>query len=63
MSKKLSIAQRIKSLKAGESFTVKTKTERESVCRMAKALRDVGAIDFQIVTRADDNDGFIVAAI
>jgi hypothetical protein len=62
MSKQHSLAQRIKSLSIGDSFTVKTKSEREAVCRMAKALRDIEAIGFNITTRANGS-GFLVIAI
>lgn len=62
MSKKLSLAQRIKRLQIGESFAVGTESERQAVCRMAKALRDIEAIDFNIITRANES-GFLVVAI
>ena len=63
MSNKLSIAQRLKALKrVGDSFSVKTKAEREAVCRMAKALHDIEAIQFNITTRATET-GFNVIAI
>jgi len=62
MSKDLNIAAKIKALKIGQSFTVKTKSERENVCRIAKNLRDAGAIEFDIVTR-ENSGGYKVAAI
>jgi hypothetical protein len=58
----LSIAQRIKSLKPGKSFTVKTEPERQEACRLAKALKDMEYITFSIVTKKEGNL-FKVAAI
>jgi len=58
----LSIAQRIKSLKPGKSFTVKTESERQEACRLAKALKDMEYITFSIVTKKELG-GFKVAAI
>ena len=63
MSKQLSIAQKIRGLKLGKSFTVKTKPEREAACRVAKSLRDAGVIEFEIVTKLQDDGCFKVAAI
>ena len=62
MSKELNFAARIRSMKVGESFIVKTEKERVSVCRISKTLRSAGVIDFEVVTRANEK-GFKVAAI
>ena len=59
----VSFSKKIMTLKQlGDSFTVKTEVERQAVCRMAKALRDIEAISFNITTRACDA-GFNVIAI
>jgi hypothetical protein len=62
MSKEIDLAQKVRALKAGSPFTVKTEKQRQRVCRIAKALRDSGAIDFTVVTRKE-NGAFTVAAI
>ena len=41
---------------------VKTDQERQSVCRIAKTLKDSGAIEFDVVTKKDGSE-FKVAAI
>lgn len=62
MKPNLQLAARIRGMVKGESFTVKSEQERQQACRIAKTLRDSGAIEFQVVTKAD-GDEFIVAAI
>ncbi|MDE2105443.1 MAG: hypothetical protein KGL39_49910 [Patescibacteria group bacterium] len=63
MSQELNLAQKIKAMKVGHSFTVKTEYERQKATRAAKTLRDAGIINFEIITKADENGGFKVAAI
>lgn len=62
MSKALSLAQKVRQLKPGQSFTVKTKREQRQICAMAKTLRDGGFINFEIVTKATP-EGIRVGAI
>jgi hypothetical protein len=62
MSKTFSMAQRLKRMKAGDSFLVKTYVEREAYLRLAKSLRSIDAIPFNITTRATDG-GFNVIAV
>ena len=62
MSKKFSLAAKLKSLKVGQSFIVKTKREQIQVCNLAKSMRDLGYISFDIVTKTTE-DGIKVAAI
>jgi hypothetical protein len=62
MSKDLSLAQKVRSLKVASSFTVATEKERQQVCRVAKSLKDAGVIEFDVVTKRD-GDIFKVAAI
>lgn len=60
--KEISIAQKVRGLKIGRHFYVKTITDRQKVLRVAKALKDSGVITFSVVTR-EDNEGFKVGAI
>lgn len=60
--KELTIAQKVRGLKIGKSFTVSTEQDRQRVCRVAKSLKDAGVISFSIVTKRD-GDMFKVAAI
>lgn len=62
MSKDLTLAQKVRGLKAGKPFTVPTEKERQQVCRIAKSLKDAGVIEFDVVTKRD-GDVFKVAAI
>lgn len=61
MSKQLSIAKQISSLKRGQFFHVTGKSARQNVCRIAKALRDAGLTELQIVTRKDGSKFKVVA--
>lgn len=61
--KQLSIAIRLKRLKPGDSFTVKGESQRQSVCRTAKALSDVEAIKTRIVTLHVGGQVFKVVAV
>lgn len=62
MGIELNLAARIKNLKVGQSFFVKTPGDRVKVCKIAKTLKDAGMIDVTIVTVAE-GDRFKVAAI
>lgn len=61
MSKELNLAQRLRRLKVGQSFLVKTAKEQRQVCTMAKFLREGGFIDFDIITKTT-NEGIKVMA-
>lgn len=62
MGIELNLAARIKNLKVGQSFFVKTESDRVKVCKIAKTLRDAGVITFTVVTVAE-GERFKVAAI
>lgn len=62
MSKNLSMEHRIKNLRIGEHFHVKTDSERQHANRVAKILKRGGFIPFDVVTKKDA-EGFKVAAI
>ena len=62
MSKTLNLAAKVRALKIGQHFIVKTEKERQAASRAAKSLRDAGVIDFDVVTKAD-GETFKVAAI
>ena len=62
MSKETLIVSKIKALKASKGFVVKTNSERQNVCRVAKLLKDNGIIEFDVVTKKE-GDTFKVAAI
>jgi hypothetical protein len=62
MTKEISLAQKIRALKVGKSFTVSTEKERQKACRIAKTLREACAIDFTVVTKRKGNV-FKIAAI
>lgn len=62
MKTKMHMAKRVRSMKIGEQFMVFTHKERQAVCRVAKSLKDSGAIEFDVVTKRDGNK-FKVAAI
>ena len=57
------MAAKVRKLKAGESFRVKTDRERKVAVKEAWTLRRYGLIDFQIATRRDKSGGFNVVAI
>lgn len=59
----MEIAQRLKGMKRGGEFSVGTNKERIIALNVAKVLRNAGTIDFQIVTRKNENNGFTIAAI
>lgn len=61
--KQIEIAQRVRQLKVGKHFMVKSERERQSASRVAKSLKDSGVIDFDVVTKEGDNGEFKVAAI
>jgi len=64
MSKELNLASKVRNLKPGQSFFVADDKERQSVCRIAKNLRDAGVIEFDVVTKwSEDGQNFKVAAI
>lgn len=62
MKKDIELAQKVRALKVGQQFIVSTERQRQRVCRVAKSLRDSGAINFRVVTR-EENGLFTVAAI
>lgn len=62
MGIELNLAARIKNLKFGKPFYVKTEADRVKVCKIAKNLKDAGAIEFTVVT-AKEGERFKVAAI
>lgn len=62
MSVELNLAARIKNLKVGQSFYVRTPGDRQKACKVAKTLRDAGVITFTVVTSAE-GERFKVAAI
>lgn len=55
--------QKLKAMKPGQQFTVDSKRDRATLLNTAKTLRNAGVIEFQLVTRANDSGGFIIAAI
>ena len=64
MSKELNLASRVRNLKPGLSFQVDSERERQSVCRIAKNLKDAGVIEFDVVTKWNDEEQkFKVAAL
>jgi len=62
MSKQVEMVHKIKRLKPGKFFIVPNATERMLALRTGKFLRDIGEIDFTVVTRENGN-GFKVSAI
>lgn len=56
------MADKLKRLKRGHSFTVSSEAERQTVCRIVKALRDAGYLPHKIITKKE-GDAFKVAAI
>ena len=63
MSKQLNLAQQIRGLKPGKTFTVKTKKDREGALRLAKMLKDSELISFDVVSRENPDGTFKVGAI
>lgn len=57
------LAKKIKALKPAIGFSVVGDTSREEVLRTAKAMKDLGIIAFDVVTRDDHNGGFKVRAL
>jgi len=51
MSKAFNLAQRIRALKPGKSFTVANENQRQAACRTAKTLKDAGVIEWSLSTR------------
>lgn len=62
MKEKQPMADKLKRLKRGHSFTVSSEAERQTVCRIVKALRDAGYLPHKIITKKE-GDAFKVAAI
>lgn len=62
MKQDLNLAQKIRALKTNKSFTVVSEKDRQTVCRIAKCLKDAGFIEFDVVTKKE-GDAFKVAAI
>jgi len=60
---KLTLSAQIQNLKPGKPFIVHGKVKRQHVCRVAKTLRDAGHLKFDVVTVAQGNDVFKVAAV
>lgn len=60
---KLEIAQKIKSLKKGQSFTVSSESERQRASKDYHTLRRAGVVTFALTTKAVGDGTFIVAAI
>jgi hypothetical protein len=63
MNKTLSLARKIRALQIGKPFTVSTEKDRQMVCRVAKALRDAGVIEFMVVTKRMKSGLWKVAVI
>lgn len=63
-SKRDQMATRVKALKAGESFTVTTASERVNAIQTAKTLHAAGVIDWEVKTfKRKDGEGFTVLAL
>lgn len=56
-TKNLSLANQIRSMKSGDRFEVKGKSQRIIVCRTIKTLRDAGVITLDIITRENGTKG------
>lgn len=65
MKKDMALAAKIRQMKRGDTFTVKTSSERKKAISAGKTLRDAGIIDFEIKTWIDhfDNGQFKVCAV
>lgn len=57
------LARRIKGLRKGKSFDVTSKSDRTIAIQVATTLRATGGIDFQIITKENDNGGFTIFAV
>lgn len=60
---KLDIAQKIKSLKIGQSFVVANESERQRASKDYHTLRRAGVVTFSLTTKAIGDGTFKVAAI
>ena len=56
------LADRIRQLKPGKSFTVQTESERVQALTAARTMRDCGVVNFHIYTQAAKRGGFKVIA-
>lgn len=59
---KKELAARIRAMKAGDTFTVKTNTERITASKAAKTLKQAGVIEFRLVTFWE-GEGFKLVAV
>ncbi len=60
MSKHKVLVDLVRGLKPGKSFVVESPNDRTLVLNVARVLRNAGAIDFRISTRASPGGGFMV---
>ena len=58
----LNVGAKLKALTPGVPFFVQTEYQRQQVIRVAKALKQCGAIEFDVITKKEGNQ-FKVAAI
>ncbi len=63
MSNQFAAVKKIKALKPGTYFTVATEQDRQAVSKLAKSLKAGGVIEFDVITKAEPDGGFKVAAI
>jgi hypothetical protein len=56
------LTMKLRSMKRGDRFTVKTASERVEALNLARTLRELGAVDFKLHTYATD-DGFEAVAV
>lgn len=56
-------ASRLKSLKPGKPFEVTSNKDRITLLKVAKTLRAAGHMDFQVITKANENGGFTIHAV
>lgn len=56
-------ASRLKKLKSGQNFSVKSNKDRIMLLKVAKTLRAAGYLEFQIITKSNGNGGFIIVAV
>lgn len=61
--KTLTLANKIRNLKKGQSFPLADKKERENACRNIKALRDAGILTLEVITRKSADGRFSVIAL
>lgn len=57
----LEAANRIRALKPGEQFRVKTNKDRVTILKAAKLLRNAGIIEFDVFSKLDNGEFKIVA--